>query len=116
LLHVRTERGSSAVPEELRAYAAAENIDITDADLVQSVANRIVNVAEQRARSRGATAVEAVVEFGNPAKVILERAREAGVDLIVMGRRGLGALPGMLLGSVSGKILHLADCACLTVK
>ena len=37
-------------------------------------------------------------------------------DLIVMGRRGLGDLGGLLMGSVSHKVCHLADCACLTVK
>ncbi|MCB1819877.1 MAG: universal stress protein, partial [Gammaproteobacteria bacterium] len=34
---------------------------------------------------------------------------------IVMGRRGLGDLAGLLMGSVSQKISHLAPCPCLTV-
>jgi len=34
----------------------------------------------------------------------------------VIGRRGLGRVGGTLLGSVSLKVNHLADCACLTVK
>ena len=37
-------------------------------------------------------------------------------DMIVMGRRGLSDLQGLLMGSVSHKVSHLADCACLTVK
>lgn len=116
LLHVVTERGSGLVPEEFREYAKIERAEVTDWDVLESVAQQIVNAAEQRARSRGAGAVETAVEAGNPAEVILERSKKFGADLIVMGRRGLGPLPSLFLGSVSSKVLHLADCACLTVK
>ena len=53
---------------------------------------------------------------GDPAKEILNIANEEHADIIVMGRRGLGDLAGLLLGSVSHKVAHLAECACLTVK
>jgi nucleotide-binding universal stress UspA family protein len=33
-----------------------------------------------------------------------------------MGRRGLGDAAGLLLGSVSHKVVYLAECPCLTVK
>ena len=46
---------------------------------------------------------------------IVDYARENGCEIIVMGRRGLGALRGML-GSVSYAVLHLADVPVLTVK
>lgn len=116
LLHVLTERGSGVVPEELREYAKIERTEVTDWDLLESAARQILNAAEKRARTRTANSIETHVEIGHPAAVILERARNFGADLIVMGRRGLGPLPGLVLGSVSSKVLHLADCACLTVK
>ena len=60
--------------------------------------------------------VRTVVHEGDPASAILAVAKEADADLIVMGRRGLGDLAGLLLGSVSQKVTHLAECACLTVR
>ena len=60
--------------------------------------------------------VRTVLREGDPAAAIRDLAREEKPDIIVMGRRGLGDLAGLLLGSVSQKVLHLAECACLTVK
>jgi nucleotide-binding universal stress UspA family protein len=39
-----------------------------------------------------------------------------GVDHIVIGARGRGALTGLVLGSVSQKVVHLAHCPCTIVK
>jgi nucleotide-binding universal stress UspA family protein len=116
LLHIVTERGSGMVPEELREYAKIERTDVTDWDVLESVARQILDAAEARARTRGAKLVESAIEAGHPAEIILERSKKFGADLIVMGRRGLGPLPSLFLGSVSNKVLQLADCACLTVK
>lgn len=46
---------------------------------------------------------------------IVDYAKEHSVDMIVMGRRGLGALRAML-GSVSYAVLHEADIPVVTVK
>ena len=57
-----------------------------------------------------------VVEEGDPVERILEAQKREQADLIVLGSRGLGNMKGLLLGSVSHKVAHLAECACLTVK
>ena len=49
------------------------------------------------------------------ASALVAYAEEHGCDLIVMGRRGLGAIRGMI-GSVSFGILHGTDIPVLTVK
>ena len=61
-----------------------------------------------------ATSMEAVVA-ASPAGGIVDYADEHGCDLIIMGRRGLGALRGVL-GSVSYGVLHAANVPVLTVK
>jgi nucleotide-binding universal stress UspA family protein len=56
-----------------------------------------------------------VVE-GDPVETILELARSHDVDLIVVGSRGLGAVKGLVLGSISNAILHHADRPVLVAK
>jgi nucleotide-binding universal stress UspA family protein len=53
---------------------------------------------------------------GDPAEVIVDAAKEAGADLIVVGTRGLGTAERVLLGSVSTKVLHDAPCDVLVVR
>ncbi len=52
---------------------------------------------------------------GDPALVIHDRAKALNADLLVTGRRGLGKLSALLLGSVSQKLSQIAPCAHLTV-
>lgn len=48
------------------------------------------------------------VRLGDPARTIVEFARQTRCAEIVMGTRGLGKLKGLLLGSVAGKVIQLA--------
>jgi nucleotide-binding universal stress UspA family protein len=81
-----------------------------------ALGERLLEDARTRARQQVVPSVRAVLREGDPAAAILNVAREERADIIIMGRRGLGDLAGLLLGSVSHKVTHLADCACLTVK
>lgn len=47
---------------------------------------------------------------GHAASVLLEVASEGDVDVLVVGRRGLGGLKQLVLGSVSERLLQLAPC------
>jgi nucleotide-binding universal stress UspA family protein len=57
----------------------------------------------------------AIVE-GRAANKIVERAKDGGFDLIVMGSRGLGALDEIILGSISSKVADNAECPVMIVK
>lgn len=59
---------------------------------------------------------ETALADGPPAAEILERAKLANHDLIVMGSQGRGALGDFFLGSVSSKVLHRSQCPVLIVK
>ncbi len=116
LLHVMSDLGSGRVPEELRGLARLEHVEITERDIRQSAANELLRRAERRAREHGAARVESVIEHGDPTRRILDCAEAREADLIVMGSRGLGDLRGLLMGSVSHKVGHLAKCTCVTVR
>lgn len=51
----------------------------------------------------------------DPADLIADVAKEAGADVIVVGTRGHGRVAGMLLGSVTQRLLHVAPCPVLAV-
>ena len=115
LLHVMTRLGSDRVPEDLREIARMEHIEATEADLLKGVASGIMDSASDHAQSHGASEVKTVIQYGNPAKTIVAYTHDNDVDLIVMGRRGLGDLASLFVGSVSHKVAQLAKCACMTV-
>ncbi|QTX33397.1 universal stress protein [Aminithiophilus ramosus] len=53
---------------------------------------------------------------GRPYEVIVRRARELGVDLILLGHRRLSGWERLLLGSVASKVVPYAPCNVLVVR
>jgi nucleotide-binding universal stress UspA family protein len=82
---------------------------------LEAIGNLILDDAETLAKSRRATKVRRVIVSGDPATGILDVAHNSQARFIVMGKRGLGRLAGLLIGSVSQKVSALADCTCITV-
>ena len=68
-----------------------------------------------RTGATGATDVRTVAREGNPADEILEAARAADADLIVVGRTGKSFLARAILGSVAVRVVELARCDVLVV-
>ena len=64
----------------------------------------------------GGMKIETHVLSGKPAPVIVEFAEKNTVDLIVVGYQGKSGLDRLLLGSVSERVIRLADCMVLVVK
>ena len=60
--------------------------------------------------------VETVVHFGDPAEQIIDFAEKRSCDLVILGCRGIGPLRGVIIGSVSQKVLHRTQCPVLIVK
>jgi len=84
--------------------------------LLIEVGRHIVDEARDHAKAGGLKQVEVRLEGGNPADRILQVIREEHIDCVVMGSRGLGALRGLFLGSVSHKVANHAPCTCIAVK
>ena len=85
-------------------------------DVLAGVSNAILDKAEGIAKEHGASKIERILAKGDPAGIILDCARDQNADLIVMGTRGSSDLGGLLVGSVSHKVSHLADCTCIAVR
>lgn len=54
--------------------------------------------------------VQRIAELGDPAEVIIRFAHSEGVDMIMMPTHGYGPFRRLLLGSVTAKVLHDAQC------
>ena len=57
-----------------------------------------------------------VLTDSSPAQAINTYAKDAGVDLIVMGTHGRGAVTHLLMGSVAERVVRTAPCPVLTVR
>lgn len=81
------------------------------ADLeTSSEAERVVSEATAKLTAQGVHAQSHLIEADthDVARRIIEFADENKADVIIVGRRGLSTLTGMLVGSVSNKLVHVA--------
>jgi nucleotide-binding universal stress UspA family protein len=53
---------------------------------------------------------------GSVAKSLAGEAKKLKCDLIIMGTHGVGAMSGIMLGSVAAKTVHLAPCPVLLIR
>ncbi len=115
-LHLLTVTRPFKVSPELRKYLEAENLLGEPKYVMDEMTKSIVNDAKDIAESEGLTKVTAVVREGKPTRTILDYARSNGIDLIVVGSRGVGELDAVLLGSVSQKVSLLSACTVMIVR
>ena len=78
-------------------------------------AEDVLRDAADRARTVGARDVDTLAVEGDPVDELIAVVKQRGVDLVVIGNRGLNSLAGRLLGSVPANISHRATCDVLIV-
>lgn len=84
--------------------------------LLEVVGRQVLERAAAKVKKAGLARVSTVIASGDAADAILATAKKRKADLIILGSRGLGALKGIFLGSVSHKVSARAKCTCITVK
>jgi nucleotide-binding universal stress UspA family protein len=95
---------SSGLPLTVVSVAEQHN----GAGVSESAAQANVDGALSVVRAEGAQATGRVVAEGKPYQAILATADQVGADLIVIGRRGLGRVERILVGSTSEQVAGLA--------
>ena len=78
----------------------------------------VVAAATSKLTAQGVRAQGHVLEADthDVARRIIEFADTSNADVIIVGRRGLSTLTGMLVGSVSNKLVHLAKVPVLVAR
>ena len=114
---------ASAAHAALRIVAVADTASVGSAVAIAWATYEITVAAQKAFHERQIAKLleelpadlrpDAQVATGHPASVILEAAE--GVDLLVMGSRGYGALRRVVLGSVSAEVLRAAPCPVLVI-
>jgi universal stress protein A len=102
------------VIEHINAYGVAQAyptvLDL-EAKMLEDAKKELEKLHHQESLSNATF----LVDVGSPKVVILQRAEELGVDLIVVGSHGRHGL-ALLLGSTANAILHHAPCDVLAVR
>jgi len=114
-----SERAFRAAVELAHAFAgrvhvvAVVELPVSTLDVLPTIVEdeqgRLEGALEALVRSvpTGYCAIDSEVACGLPTSVLLDRAVAHGVDHIVLGRTGKGAMRRLLLGSVSRDIVSL---------
>jgi len=98
------------------SQTALQQTDFTPSEGKKAdLTERLLVEAQQRAGWTGVKPIKTLERWGDPTQAILDTIMEEKVDAIVIGRRGRGRLSGLLLGSVSQKLISLAPCAVIVV-
>jgi nucleotide-binding universal stress UspA family protein len=76
---------------------------------------RVLDEQVGRIEEMGGEVIDARLCMGSPVDQIFCRAEETDAGLVVVGRRGLGGVKRLLMGSVSEGVIHHARCPVLVV-
>ncbi|MGY3534487.1 universal stress protein [Bradyrhizobium sp. USDA 4452] len=88
---------------------------VSTGDVLEALTAQTLKTAEARAHQLGVQRVEVKTSWGDVTQSLLDIAADRSTKLIVVGRRGRGRLAGLLLGSVSQKLVSLAPCPVVVV-
>jgi nucleotide-binding universal stress UspA family protein len=126
LFPVDFSRRSEGAAHAVRAMAREFHAEVTALHVVESASADSayeVSIAQARdkmeiliAKDLRDCKVQSFCERGDPARVIADYARHGQFDLIMMPTHGYGPFRRFLLGSITAKVLHDANCPVWTAS
>ena len=102
------------LPKEISEMIAAGEVTKSRMEILQDSAEIILDNAKKKFAEAGLSDVKSHYVIGDPAFQIADYAAKNGLDLIVIGHRGLGTR-GEMLGSMARKLLNMTRVSCLVV-
>lgn len=115
LLHVVHPLATVSMSTGSDDYEQLEHVHISTADVLRAMGDRVVEGALRACGAAGVPATS-IVRAGDPTRVIVEAATDEDADLVVLGSRGLSDAKGLLLGSVSHKVISTAPTPVLVAR
>jgi nucleotide-binding universal stress UspA family protein len=104
-----------SLPKELLEMISAGEVTASRREILENSAEIILGDAREKFQEVGLSDITSDFLMGDPASTIDDYAEQNGVDLIVIGYRGLGT-HGKMLGSVARKLTNLSAVSCLIVR
>ena len=99
--------GGYGLPEKVfMAFTHDQHIWLKE--LLESQSAQTLTTARDRARKAGVGTILLESRSGEVAQTIIDIAQEKKADAIVVGKRGAGRVAGVLIGSVSQKLVILS--------
>ncbi|MBF0319106.1 MAG: universal stress protein [Nitrospirae bacterium] len=119
-----TDGSSCSALAEKEAINMAKRCPHVNSLTVLSVAQSDARLSEAQdivARVKNAAVAESVTPVtitgvGNPYEVIVNKAKELGINIVLMGTHGRTGINRLLMGSVAERVVALSHCSVLVIK
>lgn len=97
----------STAPTGFHIPAVLEEIEASTKEQVQKLKNKYIssNIKSKK-----------IVVIGDPPTEIVKRAADDNVDVIVMSTHGQSGCKRLVCGSVTEKVIRMAECPVLTIR
>jgi nucleotide-binding universal stress UspA family protein len=104
-----------SVEERLPAYAATVG-EVQDEQRYENQYYRELHIEAERLAAQKEVSISHEIVPGHAAQTLVQKAKQGGFDLIVVGHTGHSRLHSLFLGSTADRVVEHATCTVLVVR